>query len=137
MILGVFSGAIGLAMGLLCGAALCAIIRVLGIFQRLRKRLQSTVRLELCAMAGMLFGTCLHLEWLTLNLPVFIAAVMGLGSGIYLGMMTASLAEITSILPIIAQKIKVPLVARAAAIAWLIGKVAGSLLYWVNPLWRQ
>lgn len=137
MIASIFAGAIGLAQGLLCGAAMCAVIRVLGIFKRVRSMLNSNIKLELFALGGMMLSTGMHLFNLKLMLPVFVVPLIGLGSGLYLGMMTASLVEITSILPAISRKLNVAEITRAAAVAWLIGNVTGSLLYWINPLLWQ
>ena len=137
MITEVFAACVGLSQGLISGTALSAVMRVLGIHRRLKKRLGENLPLEMAALVGAVIISLWQLLDIRLALPDAVAMLIGLGGGIYLGMLTASLAEMVYILPDIAQKLNMQITARAIALTWLMGKVTGSFLYWLEPLWQH
>ncbi|KHF37783.1 stage V sporulation protein AB [Halalkalibacter okhensis] len=124
----------GFAEGLVLGAGTVAFLTVLGVIQRLIKMTRTYQYLHTYQWAVILGSLCwtvfAQLD-LRFYLPSASAAVFGVFSGMFVGMLAAALAEVLNVLPLLAKRIGV-----VDKVMWLLsaiisGKVVASLVYWL------
>lgn len=130
---------IGLAEGAIVGSAVVAFLTVLGIIPRLAHLTSSvgSIRLYEATVIVATFAAAL-LETFEggLHLPAWIAAPIGLLMGTFVGLTSSALAEVLNVIPALARNLKIQQAVRILISALLIGKVLGSLIYWLVPgLW--
>jgi len=130
----------GLGQGLLVSGAIMLIVTILDILPRF------------CVLSGMKWGinvwavifasglgfACLgSLFGVTLNLPVWTNAVVFMFCGAYLGVLLMALAETLDLFPASLGKIVPSDAMKAVLILLVIGKITGSIIYWLFPqLWK-
>lgn len=125
---------VGLAGGLAVGSGFVAFLTVLGVIPRLTQltKTQSMLRYyEWSVIAGVLCGSWLSLRQPFLNGPMFILAVIGLLSGVFNGMLAAALTEVLNVFPILAKRIGIHEKIVYLLMAFVFGKICGSLFQWV------
>ncbi|MFT4413247.1 stage V sporulation protein AB [Fredinandcohnia humi] len=125
---------IGLSSGLAVGAGFVAFLTVLGIIPRLTqltKTMKYIYLYEWSVVLGAIAG-----GWFTLNLHVFhlweyLLLPIGLASGIFVGMLAAALTEVLNVFPILAKRIGIDKKIVILMMAFVLGKIAGSLFQWI------
>ena len=125
---------IGLAAGLAVGAGFVAFLTVLGIIPRLVQLSKSdtaTQLYELAVVIGVLSGTFLSFDDLTISLPKIVLAVWGAFHGIFIGMLAAALTEVLNVFPILTRRIGLEQSLLWFLMAIVLGKIAGSLFQWI------
>lgn len=125
---------IGLCGGLATGAGYVAFITVLGVIPRLVSMTKSASRLpayELALIAGVLVGTIFHISGFHIAVPVVLTAVVGLLSGLFIGMAAAALTEVLNVFPILARRAGLYSDTNALMLAVALGKTAGALVQWI------
>jgi len=131
---GAVSVLIGLGSGMVVSGAVFAFIAAIGVVPRLAKRTNTpecVVIYEEAIIWGGIFGaTTIVLDW-HLPLPAFVIAALGLASGVFIGVLAMSLAEVLDVMPILSKRL-----ALKGGLFWLVmaiglGKMAGSLLYFI------
>ncbi|MGI6200305.1 MAG: stage V sporulation protein AB [Christensenellales bacterium] len=133
------SSVVALLHGLLVGGAFAALVALLGIPVRLKSlfRLSVPVRaLSLCAVAGALLGCWFSLTGVRLPLPPWSAALFALGCGVFVGMMAYALSEVLEVFPATVGSLRLGRAVALLLLALAVGKVAGSIWYWLNPAWQ-
>ena len=148
----------GLCGGGLVAAGLYAFITILGLVPRLAARTHTASqihRYENWIVAGALFGNLLNLhqlpfyrvgQWIGQHLPAQILDswewclsvfslgfpfVMGTASGIFVGCLVMSLAETLDTLPTMSRRIHLSVGIQYIIEALAIGKLVGSLVYFI------
>ncbi|TKD69915.1 stage V sporulation protein AB [Pseudalkalibacillus hwajinpoensis] len=129
----IFVMLIGFAEGIAVGAGFVAFLSVLGIIPRLTQ-LSKTVHLIRFYEWGIIIGAVVS-SWLSLRnpilgLPKVIVIPIGLGSGIFIGMLAAALTEVLNVLPILTKRIGFIDKILILLMAIVLGKVFGSLFHW-------
>ncbi|MBN8208063.1 stage V sporulation protein AB [Bacillus sp. NTK071] len=129
----IFVMLIGFAEGIAVGAGFVAFLSVLGIIPRLTQ-LSKTVHLIRYYEWGIIIGAVVS-SWLslrnpTLGLPKVAVIPIGLGSGIFIGMLAAALTEVLNVLPILTKRIGFIDKILILLMAIVLGKVFGSLFHW-------
>lgn len=133
------SALIALLHGLLVGGAFAALVALLGIPVRLKSlfRLPIPIRaLSLCTVAGALLGCWFTLTEVRLPLPPWTAAVFALGCGVFVGMMAYALSEVLEVFPATVGSLHLGRGVALLLLALALGKMAGSICYWLNPAWQ-
>ncbi|KOO44038.1 stage V sporulation protein AB [Priestia koreensis] len=125
---------IGMAGGLAVGSGFVAFLTVLGIIPRLMQ-LTKTMKYirgyEWGVVAGAVGGGWFSLNHYSLHLPLFVAVIVGTGSGMFIGMLAAGLTEVLNVLPIMAKRIGIDEKIVILLMAIVLGKVMGSLFHWI------
>lgn len=126
--------AVGLASGFAVGAGFVAFITVLGIIPRmmqLTKSMKMIIFYEWAVTLGVLFGTIIGLQNISFSLPPFLMIFVGLGHGVFVGMLAAALYEAVNVLPLIFKRINLQDRLLYLLTALILGKILGSLFHWL------
>jgi len=125
---------IGLAGGLAVGAGFVAFLTVLGIIPRLVQLSKSSAATKLYEMAvviGVLSGTFLSFDDMTMSVPKIFLAIWGAFHGVFIGMLAAALTEVLNVFPILTRRIGLEQSLLWFLMAIVLGKISGSLFQWV------
>lgn len=126
--------AIGLGGGLVVGSGFVAFITVLGIIPRLTQ-VTKTGRFihmyQLAVVAGAVLAGWISLVDQIIGMPSFVTFIIGLGAGIFVGMLAAALTEVLNVLPILAKRIGIDEKIVYIMMAIGLGKICGSLFHWL------
>lgn len=131
---GIVSVFVGFAGGLAVGSGFVAFLSVLGVIPRLvqlsRKR-EFMHQIEQGTVLGAIVGCFISFSNQYVFLPYFLIAMIGLFSGIFIGMLAAALTEVLNVWPILAKRVGVQKKIIYLLMAIAFGKVFGSLFHWV------
>lgn len=129
------SGFTGLCAGLISGSAVCAFYIALGVFSKtaISLGLDNVGKLVvICSGVGSVFGTIITVFNANIQVGSFWSCIFGLFAGIYVGIFIACLTEVTKSIPVVKDygisKNYIVLILFAFA----IGKLAGSIIYWIS-----
>lgn len=137
MILGwILPGGAGLAEGLAVGAGLAALVVVLAIGVRLAAA-TGTLRYAGAYQWALVAGgaaAATDQAWpLDLHGGTLLAVVLGLGMGLFIGMLAAALAESASALPVAARRLGLLPYLPRLVVAVALGKALGAAAWLVVP----
>lgn len=125
---------VGLSAGLAVGSGFVAFLAVLGVIPRLTQ-LSKTMKLivwyQWAVVCGAVAGGVASLQDPALFLPPFVLVPLGLAGGIFVGMMAAALTEVLNVFPILTKRIGMEEKLIPFMMAFVLGKIAGSLYYWL------
>lgn len=125
---------IGLAGGLAVGSGMVAFITVLDIIPRLAqlvKGFQYIRWFQRSLVFGAFTFTWIDLRGIIIHFPSFVMTILGLFSGIFIGMLAAALTEVLNVLPILAKRLKMTDAIFFLLMAMVFGKITGSLFHWL------
>ncbi len=125
---------IGLGGGLVVGNALAAFIVLLDIIPRL-VQMSETQKYKLLYqnsfILGVIFFTIIYFTNFYIEINDICIGIIGLILGTYTGIFSSALAEVLNVIPVLSKKLKLKNELKILIVALLIGKVAGSLFYWL------
>lgn len=127
---------IGLAGGLAVGASVTAFFTVLGVTSHIVKWSKSESLIlvyEICFVLGALFSCLVYFYDFTLKYFKFLTIPLGFILGIFVGMIAAALTETLDIISIAANKLKISNWIYLIVVVVLLGKVVGSLVFFLVP----
>lgn len=127
---------IGFGHGIGVGTATVAFVVAIGVFPRIAQFTKTTHLMrwyESMATCGALFITVTTVLDISFHLPPLFLAVWGIFHGIFIGMLAAALAEIINIIPILTRRLRMEEQVNGILIALALGKVTGSLIFWLMP----
>lgn len=130
----------GLGQGILVGGAAMLMVTILDILPRLA--VLSGVKWPINVWAGiftggMLFSCAGSLLGFTAGLPVWLDVFAFVFFGAYVGVLLMALAETLDLFPAGLGKIVPSAAMKGVLIMLVVGKLAGSVLYWLFPqFWR-
>ncbi len=133
----ILAGLTGLCTGVVSGGALCAFYIALGIFSKSALSIglkTSGMPLAISSALGGLAGTVMTLYNVSLARLTVAALVFGLFAGIYVGIFIACLAEVTDMIPVTKSRGFTKRAITLVLMTFVIGKLAGSLAYWLSDL---
>jgi stage V sporulation protein AB len=128
--------AVGLSSGAVVGAAYVAFMNALQLPARLAA-LTYTRHMgrvyEIAMAAGATLAAVRLAFPFVFNLGVITAGLVGLPMGIFVGMLASALAETIGVVPVVARR--TGLGTSITKLIWfvVIGKILGSLIYWLYP----
>ena len=125
---------IGLGGGLVVGNALAAFIVLLDIIPRLVQISETQkyrVLYQNVFALGVITSTIIYFTDFYIELNNISIGIIGLIMGIYTGIFSSALAEVLNVVPVLSKKLKFKNELKILIYALLIGKVAGSLYYWL------
>lgn len=125
---------VGLAGGLAVGSGFVAFLTVLGVIPRLTQ-LTKTMKWIAMYERGVVLGAVVS-SWISLrdpllSFPPIVTSVIGLLSGVFVGMLAAALTEVLNVFPILAKRLGIDEQIVMLLMAMVFGKVAGSLFHWI------
>ena len=130
---------IGLANGVFTGVGAAALLALVKIVPRIAQLIDAPERGIGAASYGLPVGASLASLALALNwqLPLgnFAAALFGLLAGAFVGLLAMSLAEILDVMPVTTGKMQIKNGMAVFIVAILLGKTAGSIIYFLFPIW--
>lgn len=127
---------IGLGGGLAVGAAVTAFFTILGITVRiihLSRKKEYIVLYQISLVLGALLSCLIYFFGFTLKYLQLFTIPLGFLSGIYIGMVAAALTETLDIISVAVNKLKIAKWLYVIVMAIILGKVAGSLLFFLVP----
>jgi stage V sporulation protein AB len=127
---------IAFANGLMVGSGLVAFLAIIGLIPRLAEvtRTERSLRLyELAMVCGATLAALEPVFPVTLSLPAYCSIIPGLFIGLFVGCLAAALAEVLNVLPVMASRLGLSGDIRLLVLAMVVGKVIGSLIYWIVP----
>lgn len=126
----------GLAAGITIGTGIAALLALLDIIPRLAQLTRSYKYIWLYESAfifGATFFSIMDLLNVKLYLNSVILIILGSFMGVYIGLITAALAELINVIPVMVRRSNLTQYAFFILLAIIIGKVTGSLIYWLFP----
>lgn len=125
---------IGLGGGLAVGSGLVAFLTVLGIIPRLTQlsKTKNYIRhYEWGVVIGAVTGSWCSLREPIFHLPSFLLIIVGIFSGVFIGLLAAALTEVLNVFPILAKRVGVVEKITYLLMAIVLGKISGSLFHWI------
>ena len=132
----VFAAAIGFSSGAVISGAVFAFISVIGVVPHLAQKTRTTGYAKFYETAltlGGIFGTIAGFASIRLPASGIIAVALSLCIGIFFGALAMSLAEVLDAFPILMRRARISRGIFFFVIAIALGKLAGSLLYFLVP----
>jgi len=129
---------IGLAEGILVGGASAAFFSALGVVARLAQLTKTPSYIHLYGLTivcGAVSSSLCYFTDTTLILNSFFVALVGLTMGMFIGFLAGALTEVLDVLPIISRNLKIEQYLDWILLFFILGKIAGSLFYWLYPIW--
>lgn len=129
---------VGLSEGIIVGGATAAFFSVLGIVARLAQLTKTPTYIYYYALAITL-GASLTSLFQFLEVSFYqvdiITALVGLTMGFFIGFLAGALTEVLNVIPIICRRLRMERYLDVILFFFILGKVLGSLFYWLYPLW--
>lgn len=125
---------IGIAGGIAVGGAFAAIFTVLDIIPRLAQITRSTLHImkyEAAIALGAVSWTVIDFFSIEMLTGFLGNLIFGIFAGVFVGLLAAGLTEVFNVLPIMAKRLKMTNYMYYFVMALILGKVSGSLFYWV------
>lgn len=133
---------IGISSGIMVSAGVFTVLFVVGLVPRFAGR-TDTARCELFYEECLIFGAILAdvvsvfpIKGSIGNGPnillTILVVMIGIFAGIFVGCLSIALAEVLDGIPIFARRIKLKMGVSIAVLAVALGKIAGSLVYFIN-----
>lgn len=139
---------IGISSGLMVSAGVFTVLFVVGLIPRFAGRTDTAwceFFYEECLVFGSIMADILsvypikgsigefmtHMSFSGIILTAFLAFI-GVFAGIFVGCLSIALAEVLDGIPIFARRIKLKMGVSIAVLAVALGKIAGSLYYFIN-----
>lgn len=125
---------VGVASGLAVGSGLVAFLTILGVIPRLvhlTKTQQFFRHYEWATILGAIFFGWLSVNDFTFQISSIIVIIVGLFTGIFIGMLAAALFEVLNVIPILSKRIGFQDQVIVLLMAIAFGKVFGSLFQWL------
>ena len=120
--------------GIAVGGAITAFLTILRIVPRLVQITETWNRIKLyqsTIIVSFIASVIIYFSSFNINLPEFVVVPIGLIYGIFIGLLSSSLAEVLNVIPVLSKKIKIKDNLKCTVWALLGGKVAGALIFWL------
>lgn len=141
----------GISSGLMVSAGVFTVLFVVGLVPRFAGR-TGTARCEIfyeeCLIFGALLADVLSVYPVKGSLNgaaggaagivcAALLVVIGVFAGIFVGCLSIALAEVLDGIPIFARRIRLKMGVSIAVLAVAVGKIAGSLYYFINGFYQD
>ncbi|MDA3733841.1 stage V sporulation protein AB [Niameybacter massiliensis] len=128
----------GFASGIIIATGILAFITAIGVIPRLAMKLQVKTHYFAIANAsalGIVVGNIFYLwdDFICIGLPKVLIAGFGLADGIFIGCLAMALAEVLDVMPITKSRLKLKRGMYILVVAFSIGKMVGTLFYYLYP----
>lgn len=130
----------GLGSGFIISGGVVAFISIIGIVPMMayRTRTASYVKLyETAISLGSVIGSVLSIWEPSIPLNAILIIVFSFSFGIFVGLLILALAEVLDVFPIIDRRFKLKKGISLIVVAFALGKLVGSLYYWLYPIFLE
>lgn len=130
---------IGLAEGMIVGGSIAAAFSALGVVTRLAQLTKTPGYIYYYAFAitlGASLSSLFHFTGITFYPSDFFVILVGLFMGLFIGFLAGALTEVLNVLPIICRRLNLEDYLDRLLFCFILGKVIGSLFYWLYPFWH-
>ncbi|MDR2750870.1 MAG: stage V sporulation protein AB [Clostridiales bacterium] len=127
---------LGFGSGAVISGAVFAFISVLGVIPRLAGKTGTEKSIHIYEQAiviGGVFGTVWGFFEFPVPIPKVLGIVIAFCVGIFYGCMAVSISEVINVIPILTRRMRLEQGLFLFILAIAIGKLAGSLAYYVVP----
>jgi len=127
---------IGFASGLVIAGAVFAFITIVGVVPRLAQKTGTTGKIKVYESAlalGGIIGTLATIFRFYIPIGPIGAIIVSMANGIFIGCLAMSLAEVLNVIPIFSRRARMQRGLFFLVLAIAIGKLIGSLLYFLVP----
>lgn len=124
----------GISGGALVGTAAAAFITLLDIVPRLAQLTNSSrlIRFyESILISSTVSITLLYFTGISINLFKILLIPIGFTLGAFVGLLASALAEVINVIPVLVRRLKIRKHVYIALFSISLGKVVGSLIYWL------
>lgn len=125
---------VGLGGGIIVGGAIAAFISLLGIIPRLiqiSRTHQYKILYQNAFISGATIFTIVYFFDFSIELSNVLVCIIGMIFGVFIGLFSSALAEVLNVIPVMSKKLKIKDDLKLIVYALLLGRVAGSLYYWL------
>lgn len=127
---------LGLGAGFVVSGGVVAFISIIGVIPLMAyrsKTVHAMMWYENAIILGSILGSIFSMWHFRLpNIPILIV-ILFFAFGMFVGALIIALAEVLDVLPIINRRIKIRKGITLVVFALALGKLAGSLCYWIYP----
>lgn len=126
---------IGFSAGSAIGLAVAAFIISVGVITKMVKTTSTEKYIKLyenMTLIGIITGTLTMIFDVNLRINPLWLGILGFFSGVFVGVVAISLVEIINVLPVIKERIRIRTGLIYVVLSIAIGKMVGSLIYWIN-----
>jgi len=130
----------GLGSGIIIAGGIVAFITIIGIVPLMAHRTQTTHHsnyYENAIMLGVFVGSILSIWHIYIPIGQLLTSIMSLAFGVFVGVLVIALAEVLDVFPITDRRIKIKKGVYLFVIALALGKLVGSLYFWLYPISTQ
>ncbi len=131
---------LGFGIGVILSGGIIAFITIIGIIPLMANRTQTSEHHILygsAIMAGTFVGSILAIWQITILIPNLFIGIIGLTAGIFTGVLIIALAEVLDVFPITDRRVKIKKGVYLIVYALAIGKLVGSLYFWLYPIFTE
>lgn len=124
----------GISGGSLVGTSAAAFITLLDIVPRLAQLTDSSAFIrfyEKLLITSTFSITLLSLLGGSINLSKILLIPIGFSFGVFVGLLASALAEVINVIPVLVRRVKITKNLYIILFAMSLGKVTGSLIYWL------
>lgn len=125
---------IGFGGGVGVGTAAAAFITILQVVPRLAQLTITNKYIKVyywSIILGFIIFNITYFSGLHLNINKNITIVLGLIYGTFIGLFSSALAEVLNVIPILTNKFKIKTKLKYIIFTLMLGKLVGSLYYWI------
>lgn len=125
---------IGLGGGAVAGGALAAfitLIRLIPQMVQMTKTRKFTKLYQSIFTLGIILFTIGYFTDSHLGLNKIVVAIVGILTGMFVGLFSSALAEVLHVIPNLSNKLKMRKNINLIVYALLFGRLAGSIFYWI------
>lgn len=131
---------IGLGAGGIVAGGVVAFISIIGLLPIMGYRTKTghyMMLYENMIMLGSILGSIFSCWEIRLPIGPIVTIVLMFAYGMFIGTLIIALAEVLDVMPIINRRIKLKKGITFVVIALALGKLAGSLCYWIYPYFKD
>ncbi len=131
---------IGIGTGITISGGIVAFIAIIGIIPMMGHLTHTSkyfIWYENAIVIGIITGSLLSMWDITIPIPTLCIAIILFLFGVFIGVLIIALAEVLNVFPIINRRIKVRKGISFLILSLALGKLVGSLIYWVYPIFNK
>ena len=131
---------LGLGAGFVVAGGVVAFISIIGIIPIMAYRTKTTSYMlwyENMIVLGSILGSVFTFWEIHIPVHPIIEGGYAFAYGIFIGVLIIALAEVLDVMPIMNRRIRIRKGVSLIAIAIALGKLTGSLSYWIYPYFKN
>jgi stage V sporulation protein AB len=126
---------VGYSAGIVIGTAVAAFVTLLQIiprFVQISDHKECVKLYEWIFVFGVFTFTILYFFNITLNLNKYSSIFFGVIFGAFVGFFASALAEVLNVIPVLCKKLKLNDSVFYLIVSLILGKITGSIFYWLS-----